>query len=153
MALSSVTTLGVSNGRHNGNGQAGQSNGAVLSVKIVVNGHILDLATIAQMKPAARAILSADLRKAGLPAWKAQLLTGGPSPGYVSTASHLTEQQRESIDRGERSLSDFHNAKKLDREIEAYIRRKTRKEPSRVLMVLDRIIDHMTAPTKVMPAE
>jgi hypothetical protein len=129
----------------NGDGRAGQangpSNGAARSVKFTVNGRVLYSDAIEQMTPAERALLAADLQKNGWSARQAQLLTGA-SPSYVHTAYYLTDQQRQLIDRGYASLSEFHNARKLDLEIEAFIRRRG---ADRVMAALDR----MTEPTPV----
>jgi hypothetical protein len=107
------------------------------------------IAAIAEMKPAVKAILAADSRKAGVPAWLVQLLTKA-SPAYTSTAFHLTNEQRQRIDRGEATLASYHNAKKtatkLDREIEDFVARKARKRPEHALAVLERMLDRMTAP-------
>jgi len=98
------------------------------------------ISVIAQMTPAARALLAADLVKCGLSVRQALALTGA-SPGYTSTAFHLSAEQRALVDCGKATLSQYHNARKADREIEALIRREG---GGRVLAVLDR----MTAPTK-----
>jgi hypothetical protein len=134
----------------NGNGHVGQANGAgtgngtARSVPITINGRDVDLCALAQMTPSELAILAADLRKAGWPAWLVQLVTGA-NPGLTSTARHLTDQQRLLVDLRLKSLSYFHNLKKADREIDAFIERKG---ADRVMAALDR----MTAPT-LMAAE
>jgi hypothetical protein len=79
---------------------------------------------------------------AGVPAPVANVAPASPS--LVSTARNLTKPQRAQVDAGERSLGHFHNLRKTDREIETFI---VRKDPDRVAMVLDRVLDRMTTPT------
>jgi hypothetical protein len=145
-------TIYTSNGHRNGNGRVSQVNGvsnsAARAVTFTVNGrkHPLNLAEVALMGPAELAILAADLRKAGWPAWLVQLVTEA-NPGYRSTAFHLTKWQRQLIDDGRATLSQFHNAgRKRDREVEDFLKRPG--IAARVLAALDR----MTAPMSV-PAE
>ena len=97
------------------------------------------------MTPSELALLAADLRKAGLPAWLVKLLTEANS-GYASTARNLSGWQRKLIEDGKATLSQFHNAKRHDREVEAFLKR-----PGAVARVLT-MLDRMTAPTSV-PAE
>jgi hypothetical protein len=127
-----------------GGGNGGNRNGAARSVTVTINGRVVDLGAIAQMTPAELALLAADLRRARWPAWLVQLLTEA-NPGYASTAFHLTKWQRQLIDDGQATLSQFHNARKRDREIENFLKRPG--VVARVLAVLNR----MTAP--LVPAE
>jgi hypothetical protein len=148
-----MATMPISEERHNGNGVNG--NGTARSVTITVNGRVLDLSAIALMGPEELAVTAADLRRGGWSARAVQTLLR-PNPAYTSTARHLTGAERQQVDDGTKSLSFFHNrkrnAKRLDREIEAFVARKARKDPAGVAEVLFRLVDHLTAPASV-PAE
>jgi hypothetical protein len=142
MAPTTVATLHPTSGGGNENGHAnGHSNGGAPPVVVTINGRGIDIAAIALMGPDELAVTAADLRRSGWPARVVQLLLKS-NPGYTSTARRLTVKERETIDRGEATLSDFHNApRKLDREIRNFLKR-----PGVANRVL-RVIDHLTAPT------
>ena len=123
--LSSTTVLPAVGERHKvelGLGAAG----AAPSVQIVVGGRAYD-------------------RKAGVPALLANAIFPA-NQGYSSTAFNLSDQQRAQVDAGEKPLAYFHNAKRAEREIETFIKRK---DIARVASVLDRVLDSLTAPTPV----
>lgn len=103
------------------------------------------LTAIAEMTAANWALLAASAK-----AWRGCRLgaaRGESVPRYTSTASHLTPEQCQAIDRGAAKLADFHNHSVRNAKADK-LENLVARDPERALTVLERLLDRITTPAK-----